>query len=83
MLKDLAENNNSCTETQVGFSAGKQYNIYVTRHTDSQQALSLNSFRITSRCDQSKIIIELDGKEVNNFGCNTKGKHYYIIDTIN
>jgi len=75
MLEELAANNNSCTETQVGFSAGKQYNSYITSHIDAQQILSLNSFRITSRCDQSKIIIELDNKEVKNFACNTKGKH--------
>ena len=34
MLKELATTNNSCTEAQVGFSAGKKYSYYITRHTD-------------------------------------------------
>ena len=78
MLEDVAFVNNSCTRVKVGFSAGKYYSDYFTSYTDKQQS-TVKNLKLMSRCQQNKIIVELDNKEVNNCGSNTKGESILFI----
>ena len=77
MLEKMAIYNNSCAKIQVGFSAGKHYNIYMPSSGDKQIS-SINNLKLISRCQQNKIIIKLDNKGINDLGCNTKGMYTVI-----
>ena len=78
MLEDVAFVNNSCTRVKVGFSAGKYYSDYFTSYTDKRQS-TVKTLKLISKCQQNKIIVELDNKEVINFGSNTKGECILVI----
>ena len=73
MLDELAISNNySCVRTKVGFSAGRHHNTYRT-NSDDKTTTVLNNLKLISRCNKSKILVELDNKGVDNSGCNMKG----------